>query len=195
MQRDGHDGVAFFVGNEIEHTPAYGMRTLFVVGIQDADEIVRTAQKHKCDHIYLGANQSFEPSDDWDILIRAVLNNKLYRRLMVTLDFDVIHSEWVLEGGYDEHDNFISMISVKVPYIKQFNYNACIKVDDKDFAATNAGVWTHRVHDLQNTKVFTPWSKYTQDKVIESDVQFEKRIKKLGYSDYMLEKQKRDSNA
>ena len=194
MQRDGHDGIAFFIGDEIEHSPAYGMRTLFVVGIQDADEIIRTAQKYKCKHIYLGANQSFEPSDDWDILVKTLLKNKLYGRFMITLDFDVIHSEWVLEGRYDEYDNFISMISVKVTYIKQFNYNACIKVDDKDFAATNPGVWTHRVHDLQNTNVFTPWSKYTQDKVIESDIQFEKRIKKLGYSDYMLEKQKRDSN-
>ena len=26
------DSVTFFIGTEIEHTPAYGMRTLFVVG-------------------------------------------------------------------------------------------------------------------------------------------------------------------
>ena len=191
MQRDGHNDVAFFVGNEIEFTPAYSMRTLFVVGLQDADEIIRTAQKHKCLHIYLGANQSFEPNDDWDILVKTIIKNKNF---MVTLDFDVIHCEWVLEGGYDEYDNFISMISVKVPYIKQFNYNACIKVDDKDFDATNPGVWTHRVHDLQNTNVFTPWSKYTQDKVIESDTQFEQRIKGLRYEDYMRECQWREDN-
>lgn len=191
MEREGHDDVVFFVGSEIEFTPAYSMRTLFVVGIQDADEIIRTAQKHECVHIYLGANQSFEPSDDWDILINTITKHKDF---MVTLDFDVIHCEWVLEGGYDECDNFISMISVKVPYIKLFNYNACIKVDDKDFAATNPGVWTHRVHDLQNTNVFTSWSKYTQDKVIESDSQFEQRIKGLRHEDYMRERQWRDDN-
>jgi hypothetical protein len=31
--------VQFFIGNEIEHTPAFGMRTLFVTGIQPVDEI------------------------------------------------------------------------------------------------------------------------------------------------------------
>ena len=168
MQRDGHDGVVFFVGNEIEFTPAYSMRTLFVVGIQDADEIVRLAHKHECIHIYLGANQSFEPNDDWDILTKTLVKNKNF---MVTLDFDVIHCEWVLEGGYDEHDNFISMVSVKVPYIKQFNYNACIKVDDKDFNATNPGVWTMSMNHFKQTSGFTSWDEYKQDEPIEeSDV-------------------------
>ena len=101
MDRKGHDNVVYFVGSEVEFTPAYSMRTLFVVGIQDADEIIRTAQKHECRHIYLGANQSFEPSDDWDILVKNIVKHKDF---MVTLDFDVVHCEWVLEGGYDEHD-------------------------------------------------------------------------------------------
>ena len=39
MKRDYKDGVAtditFFTGVEIEHTPAYGMKTLFVVGVHD----------------------------------------------------------------------------------------------------------------------------------------------------------------
>jgi hypothetical protein len=59
------------------------------------------------------------------------------------------------------------MISVKLPYIRQFGYNATIKLDDKDFAATNPGVWCHSLHDLQNYKVFTDWSKYTKDEVIK----------------------------
>ena len=57
--------------------------------------------------------------------------------------------EGLLESALVEFDNFIPMISVKLPYIKQFGYNATIKLDDKDFAATNPGVWCHSVHDLQ----------------------------------------------
>ena len=30
MNRDGHKGVTFFIGPEVEHTPAYSKRTLFV---------------------------------------------------------------------------------------------------------------------------------------------------------------------
>ncbi len=39
MKRDYKDGIAsditFFTGVEIEKTPAYGMKTLFVVGVHD----------------------------------------------------------------------------------------------------------------------------------------------------------------
>jgi hypothetical protein len=75
-------------------------------------------------------------------------------------------AEDVLEYGFCEHNNFIPMISVKLPYIQQLGYNAIIKLDDKDFKASNPGVWCHSVHDLQNRTVFTDWSKYTKDEVI-----------------------------
>ena len=43
MKRDYTAGVkediVFFVGTEVEHTPAFGMRTLFVTGIQPITEI------------------------------------------------------------------------------------------------------------------------------------------------------------
>ena len=39
MKRDYNSGISedvtFFVGTEIERTPAFGMRTLFVVGTHD----------------------------------------------------------------------------------------------------------------------------------------------------------------
>ena len=190
MDRQGHEGVVFFVGAEVEHTPAFGQRTLFVVGCEEHEEIVRTAEKNNCTHIYMGANQSFEPSDDWDILLNELLHNW---DGYLTLDYDIIHNDWVLEGGFNEHEQFISMISVKLPYISQLNYNACIKIDDTDFANTNPGVWTHRVHDLKNTSVFTPWSKYTQDKTLESEQQFQLRIKGLRHEDYMRERENRDN--
>ena len=41
MKRDYDTGtsdadVQYFVGDEIEHTPAYGMKTLFVSGVHDS---------------------------------------------------------------------------------------------------------------------------------------------------------------
>ena len=41
MIREGHDNVLFFHGTEVEHTPAFGKRTLFVVGVQSTDEIAK----------------------------------------------------------------------------------------------------------------------------------------------------------
>ena len=168
MDREGHEDTKFFIGTEVEHTPAYGQRTLFVVGYQPKEEILARALNNACPHIYLGANQSFHPKDSqawaaWDTL----LNDMLKEGIWLTLDFDVSLAEEVLECGMTEYATFIPMISVKLPYMKQFNYNTTIKLDDKDFKATNPGVWCHSLHDLQTRDTFTDWTKYTKDEIID----------------------------
>ena len=167
------EGITFFKGVEIEHTPAFGKQTLFVVGMQDPEEVLELAMKNEVEHVYLGANQSFDLSDNdeilkqqeegWDNLVKTLCEEGL----LVTLDFEHEYLEWIQEAGYTEYNNFIPMISVKVPYIEQLGYNACIKIDDKDFNATNKGVWTHRVHDLMNRDRFTQWNEYKSDQIIE----------------------------
>ncbi len=170
MEREGHDiDTKFFIGTEVEHSPAFGQRTLFVVGTQPYKEILARALNNECPHIYLGANQSFSvdtehASQEWDFMLNKLVENT---GIWVTLDFDVKYVEWVLESGMTEYDTFIPMMSCKLPYINQLGYNACLKIDDKDFKATNPGVWTHKVHDLMDRKVFTDWTKYTKDEVIE----------------------------
>jgi hypothetical protein len=175
--REGHkDNTKFFVGTEVEHTPAYGQKTLFVVGLQNYKEILSRALNNGCGHIYLGANQSFQPNSgaaqdirnednwrDWNFIVNGLLNDNIW----VTLDYDIEYYEEVLEQGWVEYNSFIPMISVKLPYINQLNYNACIKIDDKGFNESNPGVWVHPVQGLQRRKMFTDWTKYTTDEVIE----------------------------
>lgn len=173
MIRAGHDDVDYFFGTEVEHTPAFGMYTLFVVGVQSIDSIKRhlTYGQDFVKHIYFGANQSFPNPEynnsqewrDWE----GMVNTFLQDGYLCTLDIDVKCVEGLLESPLVEYHNFIPMISVKLPYIKQLGYNATIKLDDKDFAATNPGVWCHSVHDLQKREVFTDWSQYTKDEVIK----------------------------
>lgn len=174
MNRDYEDGVkndvVFFTGIEIEKTPAYGMKTLFVAGLQPADKIVDLAKLEECDHIYLGANHSFndvnfDAQENWENLALDLLKENFW----VTLDFDVRHYDAILDMLclLSEHDKFIAQISVKLPYLSNLNYNTCVKIDDKDFKATNPGVWVHQLHDLMNRKVFTNWSQYEKDKAID----------------------------
>lgn len=173
MNRQGHDNVRFFFGKEVEHTPAYDMDTLFVVGVQAVEDIKDALARstYETDHIYFGANMSFPnpPVNDfhtwnsWEDMICPLLEAGMW----CTLDLDVKSVEGLTESRMIEYHHFIPMISVKLPYIKQLGYNATIKLDDKDFAATNPGVWCHSLHTLQNREVFTPWSKYTKDEVIK----------------------------
>ena len=169
MIREGHDHAKFFTGIEVEHSPAFGKKTLFVVGIQSPDNIASNI--NECEHIYFGANMSFPSSirtnDDvfwkpWENMIKFFLD----RDYLCTLDIDVSCAEGLLESGLTEYHNFIPMISVKLPYINQFGYNATLKIDDRDFAATNPGVWCHSLHDLQDRSRFTDWSKYTKDETL-----------------------------
>ena len=53
--------VTYFYGNEVEHTPAFGKYTMFVVGVQNVDEIAlqKTNGQTAVEHIFFGANHSF----------------------------------------------------------------------------------------------------------------------------------------
>lgn len=172
MNRPEHNNAKFFIGAEVEHTPAYGHKTLFVVGLQSTREILDTlgSQQH-ITHVYFGANMSFPSSirtndavfwNPWENMVQRCLD----AGYLCTLDLDVSQVEGLLESGLCEHNNFIPMISVKLPYIRQLGYNATVKIDDKDFDATNPGVWCHSLHTLQKRSVFTDWSKYTKDESI-----------------------------
>lgn len=162
------DSVSFFIGTEIEHTPALGMTTLFVVGVQDVEEIWRLAHGNKCQHIYFGANQSFNPVtfDDWerwDSMIMQLLNQGYW----CTLDLDVRHVQQLHESPLCESRRFIPQISVKIPYLHLLNYNATIKIDDADFEASNPGVWCHPLSQFTKRESFTGWDSYTKDKVLK----------------------------
>ena len=177
MNRPGHEDTNFFVGTEVEASPAVGRRTLFVVGLQDADQIMwqlgesDRKSKNPITHIYFGANQSFpnptiNDATVWTAWERMILH-WLDRGYWCTLDLDVGAVEGLAEGSLCEQSQFIPMLSVKLPYIKLLGYNTTIKLDDRDFKATNPGVWCHSLHDLLDRKTFTSWDQYTKDEVIK----------------------------
>ena len=160
------DDVTFFVGTEVEHTPVYGKTTLFVVGLHNPDKIAKLAESMNIDHIYLGANHSFNNTNVmyWESVILELLK----RDFWVTLDFDYKYYDAIVDSlaYWNEHDRFITQISVKLPYASLLNYNTCIKIDDKDFNATNPGIWVHNIHDLMDRKQFTAWTEYGKDEII-----------------------------
>jgi hypothetical protein len=164
------DDIVFFTGVEVERTPAYGKKTLFVTGVQDTETVETYYNSHSCEHIFFGANQSFKPAigkdldpnewDAWEDMIEYFLK----KDILCSLDIPISHAEDFLEAGLVEYDCFIPQLSVSVPYLKLWNYNTMLKIDDKDFRATNPGVWCHSLHDLMDREKFTDWSEYTLDK-------------------------------
>ena len=174
MKRDYTEGVqediTFFVGLEIERTPAFGMQTLFVVGVHDPQIITSMAKQNGCTHLYFGANQSFPNPDvndadacrPWEEMIAECLAGGFW----CTLDLDIKSAEALLESSLTESRRFIPQISVKLPYMQQLGYNATIKIDDKGFEATNPGVWCIPLSELTQRKYFTNWDEYGNDEIL-----------------------------
>ena len=167
LNTEERQGIVYFTGYEVEHTICYGMKTLFVVGTPPLEEILQQANRDvDIKQIYFGTSQSFNPKSisqeeyaRWDEVIFGCLKEGYW----VTLDFDSSYAQEIHEEGWCEHDKFVPMISVKLPYIKLYNYNTTLKIDDNTWGATNPGVWTHQLHDLMSKDKYTYWDQYTQD--------------------------------
>ena len=160
--------VTFFTGYEVEKTPAYGMKTLFVVGIKPLDTIERHYEKEQCEHIFFGANHSFNPKDDhmwrkWEIYIMHFVNQDI----LCSIDIPYDKAETFLQSAIVERNNVIPQIRIPMPYVQQWPYNTMLKIDDVDFKATNPGVWCHSLHELKDKNKFTDWSQYKLDKVLK----------------------------
>lgn len=170
MKRVYNDGVRedtdikFFTGTEIEKTAAFGQKTLFVVGCQDAEDTLNMAKAAGVTHVYLGANKSFHAGGQWENLIDRLLHEGYW----VTLDYPVRSHNTAMRmlNNHLRHSKFIPMISVEIPNIEVYNYNAVIKLDDIGFDETNPGVWCHFVYDLMDRNKFTGWDEYEEDKVL-----------------------------
>jgi hypothetical protein len=159
MNRLGHENADFFFGNEVEHTPAHGMKTLFVIGYHQQEEIKAVLNDPFAS---VGGTVRHDDYVKWENMIMTFLDRGYFCSLDIPLSY-VAHFH---EGGLCERDRFIPIIKVPIPYIKLWNYNTCVKIDDQDFAATNPGVWVHSLHSLQKRSVFTDWSRYDEDRVV-----------------------------
>ena len=165
---DESNAIVSFIGTEVEHTPMLGYKTLFIVGLQDIESIIRVAKAESIEHIYCGANMSFAPKTALEIKQwKSMVDGLLGAGLHVTLDYDLSYHEAVLELGLNNDSKFISMISVKLPNLNGLNGNACVKLDDSDFKASNSGVWVHKVDELKTHNTYTNWDQYTQDKPVD----------------------------
>ena len=168
LDTEERQNIVYFTGYEVEHTAAYGLKTLFVVGTPLLEEILKEAESQSVEQIYFGTSQSFTASsyeewETWSDRIRGCLDAGYW----VALDFDVKYAEEIHESSWNEYDKFIPMISVKLPFIKLFNYNATVKIDDRTWGFSNPGVWTHPLNELMTRKSFTDWTQYKKDEAID----------------------------
>jgi len=96
----------------------------------------------------------------------GMIGHFLEKGYMCSLDIPISAVEQFNDSGLCEYRNFIPQIRVSIPYIRLWNYNTMIKLDDSDFDATNPGVWTHSLHSLMSRRTFTDWDQYNKDSTL-----------------------------
>tara|TARA_A100001011_G_C14230313_1_gene808480 strand:- start:349 stop:912 length:564 start_codon:yes stop_codon:yes gene_type:complete len=160
------EGVGVFSGKEIEHTPAYGLQTLFLAKNGFTyDQIKELCVKVDAEAVYFGANRSFMNNiANQPLQINRLLNDGYF----VTIDYQyAIHD--AVKKNYSavwNHEKFIPFCSVIFENTDE-DSNLCFKIDDVDFNKSNKGVWTMSMKDFKAKAGYTTWNEYKQDEPIE----------------------------
>lgn len=161
--------VSVFIGKEVESSAAFGLSTLFLVpGELTSEEMIEEilAHAHEVDHVYLNANHVDVIETGFDIIevMRCVESSSIP---YMTLEVFSWSSELI--NLLDEFPKLLFNISIQIPYIETYSKRIALKIDDTDFENSNIGVWTSTVSSLldMDPMKFTPWTAYTQDKIIK----------------------------
>jgi hypothetical protein len=160
------DSVGVFSGIEIEHTPAYGLQTLFLARNDLTHEQIKTyAEKVNAKAIYYGANRTYMHNHGMQLTQMKRLIDDGY---FVTVDYPYsIHAE--VKEKFKmlwNNEKFIPFCSIIFPNSEDDD-QLCIKVDDVDFNKTNPGVWSMSMNHFKQTAGFTSWKEYKQDQPIQ----------------------------
>ncbi len=161
--------VVYFIGTEVEKTPFYGEKTLFVVGFRNPKKVALRAKENTCRHIYLGANMCFR-NTKWDdskyMKLREIIDYLLDQSYKVTLDISRDFKLDELEQ-FKDNEYFHIMYSLPIANAEDYANRITIKIDDVDFNSTNTGVWCNNLNKMMDNIVKTEWSAYSTDEVLE----------------------------
>ena len=172
MLRDYKNGyfedMRMFSGKEIEHTPAYGLQTLFLARNDlTLAQIEEQAVMVQAEAIYYGANRTYMHNHGMQLSQIIQLCDKGY---YVTVDYPYeLHDE--VKEKFNivwKHEKFIPFCSIIFPHTED-DTQLCIKVDDTDFNKTNPGVWTMTMNDFKSKSGHTKWEEYKKDEPITED--------------------------
>jgi hypothetical protein len=194
FEREGHNDVIFFVGAEVEQTPAFAKKTLFVVGYQDTTTIEKHAKENNVPHIYLGANHSFDTTNktkQFSKMWNDQINYFLGKGFWVTLDYQAhqhVDVLTMLDNAVWKNRLFVPLLAVRIPHVETSSPNLTVKIDDIDFKGTNPGVWCMHFTEVTDNNRFTGWGEYGDDTILSETGAKDRRIYPVDVGDVSTEK-------
>lgn len=144
----------FFVGPEVEKTPAFSKKTLFVTGYQDTLAIEKQVHDNKVLHVSLHADSPAGDGNDWNAQITHFLDRKYF----VTFSYPAYQHNFVsasLSAGVLQSRLFVPVPVVKLDSIETTHPNLTVKLVDP-----SVGVWCKHYSELIDSNRFTDNNEY-----------------------------------
>jgi hypothetical protein len=158
-----------FVGQEVEHTPYFGLRTLFVVGSpQDqVNLIVEQASQNDCTHIFLGANHSYAPQTIEEAIEWSLAISKLSKKFKVSVDVGSNFLHYFRRSKAHLVKDVCLQVRLEISDMSEYNNLVMIKIDDSGFRHSNPGIWTTPLTTICSPANFTAWNEYNKDRIVK----------------------------
>ena len=124
---------AFYSNVEENDLPNFGLKTLYVIGFQEVDDILHELALDDYQAIYFGADNSFDartPSewDDWEEVIDYILSDNHEYWCLLSMNLACVDDFHY--SGFNSYPNFVPIINIEIPSIHKFNSNAIIDIND-----------------------------------------------------------------
>lgn len=158
----------FYIGSEVEHTPAFSKKTLFVLGEQPIVDVLKFARIHSVRHVSLASERTFNESIDYNDSIIQLIAEGLY----VTLEYPIDMHQHMLDTLSSEiwsSKLFVPLVRCVVPGLHSCNNNLVIKIDDTDFQGSNGGVWCWDKNGLLDNNRYSEWRDYQKVNINEDN--------------------------
>jgi hypothetical protein len=158
-----------FVGVEVERTPYFGLRTLFVVSSpQDqVDLITDLAKQNDCEHIFLGANHSYEPQTIEEAREWSMAISTLAKKYKISVDVGSNCLHYFRHSKTHLIKNICLQVRLEISDLSEYNNLVMIKIDDSGFRHSNPGIWTTPLTTICSDKNFTAWDEYNKDRIVK----------------------------
>lgn len=175
MSRHDYKDAVYYIGPEVEHTKAFSMKTLYVIGVRNQEQVVEFATEHKCKHIRLGCFGSFQKNKRLIDKIELCMDSGF----TTTLEAPSSAYEWLLENLRENivaSKDFILVLSVDVPSIDNGFTNLTLKISDPNEDKTNMGTWTYPKSELMDSNRFTSWEDHMTNEIIWTEADQKKLV-------------------
>jgi hypothetical protein len=159
----------YIVGPEVEHTAAYGKKTLILNTIENLDLIDAVYDEMKCEHIYLELTYALRTSKTPTKTIADYKN--LARRFLkrdITVTIDVPND---IAGEFadlvKQYKNCVLNVAIQLPDMHKLGDRVSMKFVGGEDGNKSGGVYVMDLDAIRKQKNFTPWSAYDVDVKIE----------------------------